>query len=284
MDAIQRVSPRWATDYSDELMDRDGQPAGGDRARRRVGSRLQIEQAMDALRCPPPRRAGHPPVRGERRRVALCRLLLASPICCCSTSRPTISTQRVCNGWSSSWPSTRERSWPSPTIGTFSTTWRNGFSSSTAVGPIPTRATTPPIWRRRPNAWRWLASGPEVAEAAARRAGLGATEAKARQAKCRARLQRYEEMAAEAEQRASSTSRRSRFQRWPRLGSVVVEVSHLDKGFEERMLIKDLVLLAAPQRNCRHHWTEWSRQDHPVQDDHRGRSNRTPVRSRSARR
>jgi ATPase subunit of ABC transporter with duplicated ATPase domains len=50
----------------------------------------QVEQAMDALRCPP----GDAPVDnlsgGEKRRVALCQLLLRSPTFCCSMSRPTI--------------------------------------------------------------------------------------------------------------------------------------------------------------------------------------------------
>ena len=52
----------------------------------------KVDQAMDALRCPPDDAEVTTLSGGERRRVALCRLLLEKPDCCCSTSRPTIST------------------------------------------------------------------------------------------------------------------------------------------------------------------------------------------------
>src|SRR3569832_1187856 len=63
---------------------------------------------------------------------------------------------------------------------------------------------------------------------------------KARQAKSRARLQRYEELAAEAEKTRKLDFEEIQIPPGPRLGSVVVEVEHLDKGFEGRPLIKDL--------------------------------------------
>ena len=69
----------------------------------------RVEQAMDALRLPPPRSAVTRLSGGERRRVALCRLMLQAPICCCSTSRPTISTPRSWRGWSGTCSSTRAR-------------------------------------------------------------------------------------------------------------------------------------------------------------------------------
>ncbi|MGH3530656.1 MAG: energy-dependent translational throttle protein EttA, partial [Mycobacterium sp.] len=64
--------------------------------------------------------------------------------------------------------------------------------------------------------------------------------AKARQAKGKARLQRYEEMAAEAEKTRKLDFEEIQVPPGPRLGNVVVEVEHLDKGFEGRTLIKDL--------------------------------------------
>src|SRR5919107_1528709 len=64
--------------------------------------------------------------------------------------------------------------------------------------------------------------------------------AKARQAKSRARLQRYEEMAAEADKHRKLDFEEIQIPPGPRLGNVVVEVEHLDKGFDGRMLIKDL--------------------------------------------
>ncbi|MGB7867525.1 MAG: energy-dependent translational throttle protein EttA, partial [Mycobacterium sp.] len=64
--------------------------------------------------------------------------------------------------------------------------------------------------------------------------------AKARQAKGKARLQRYEEMAAEAEKTRKLDFEEIQIPTGPRLGNLVVEVEHLDKGFEGRPLIKDL--------------------------------------------
>jgi ATPase subunit of ABC transporter with duplicated ATPase domains len=64
--------------------------------------------------------------------------------------------------------------------------------------------------------------------------------AKARQAKNKARLDRYEEMAAEAEKTRKLDFEEIQIPAPPRLGDVVVEVSHLDKGFDGRTLIKDL--------------------------------------------
>jgi ATPase subunit of ABC transporter with duplicated ATPase domains len=64
--------------------------------------------------------------------------------------------------------------------------------------------------------------------------------AKARQAKSKARLQRYEEMAVEAEKTRKLDFEEIQIPTGPRLGTLVVEVEHLDKGFDGRVLIKDL--------------------------------------------
>jgi ATPase subunit of ABC transporter with duplicated ATPase domains len=63
---------------------------------------------------------------------------------------------------------------------------------------------------------------------------------KARQAKSKARLQRYEEMAIEAEKTRKLDFEEIQIPPGPRLGNVVVRVEHLDKGFDGRVLIKDL--------------------------------------------
>ncbi|HEY5136549.1 MAG TPA: ATP-binding cassette domain-containing protein, partial [Candidatus Nanopelagicales bacterium] len=64
--------------------------------------------------------------------------------------------------------------------------------------------------------------------------------AKARQAKSKARLGRYEEMAAEAEKTRKLDFEEIQIPAPPRLGNLVVEVEHLDKGYDGRVLIKDL--------------------------------------------
>ena len=151
LDRYNEIAEQMATDYSDQLLEEMGKLQ--EQLDHRDGWDLdsQLEQAMDALRCPPPDADVSTLSGGERRRVALCKLLLPSPTCCCSTSPPTTWTRRACSGWSSTWRSTRAPSSRSPTTGTSWTTWRSGSSSWTAVTPSPTRATTPPTWRpRRP--------------------------------------------------------------------------------------------------------------------------------------
>jgi ATPase subunit of ABC transporter with duplicated ATPase domains len=66
------------------------------------------------------------------------------------------------------------------------------------------------------------------------------SNAKARQTKSRARLDRYEEMASEAERTRKLDFEEIQIPPGPRLGSIVVDVNHLKKGFGERVLIDDL--------------------------------------------
>ena len=66
------------------------------------------------------------------------------------------------------------------------------------------------------------------------------TNAKGRQAKSKARLARYEEMAAEAEKARKLDLEEIQIPMGPRLGNIVVEVDHLTKGFDDRLLIDDL--------------------------------------------
>lgn len=69
---------------------------------------------------------------------------------------------------------------------------------------------------------------------------MGALSPKARQAKNKARLARYEEMAAEAERNRKIDTAEINIPPGPRLGNVVLEAEHLSKGFGDRILIKDL--------------------------------------------
>ena len=64
--------------------------------------------------------------------------------------------------------------------------------------------------------------------------------AKGRQAKSKARLARYEEMAAEAEKARKLDFEEIQIPMGPRLGNIVVEVENLSKGFGERLLIDNL--------------------------------------------
>ena len=64
--------------------------------------------------------------------------------------------------------------------------------------------------------------------------------AKGRQAKSKSRLARYEEMATEAERTRKLDFEEIQIPAGPRLGTVVVDTSHLDKGYDGRLLVKDL--------------------------------------------
>jgi ATPase subunit of ABC transporter with duplicated ATPase domains len=64
--------------------------------------------------------------------------------------------------------------------------------------------------------------------------------AKGRQAKSKARLQRYEEMATEAEKTRKLDFEEIQIPPGPRLGTVVVEANHLEKGFDDELLLDDV--------------------------------------------
>jgi ATPase subunit of ABC transporter with duplicated ATPase domains len=73
------IAEKMATDYSDDLLEQMGQLQEQLDHRNAWDLDSQIEQAMDALRCPPPDSDVTSLSGGERRRVALCRLLLSQP-------------------------------------------------------------------------------------------------------------------------------------------------------------------------------------------------------------
>src|SRR5437764_9398102 len=79
LDRFNEVAELMATDYSDELMEEMGRLQEDLDHADAWDLDSQLEQAMDALRCPPPDEPVTNLSGGERRRVALCKLLLAKP-------------------------------------------------------------------------------------------------------------------------------------------------------------------------------------------------------------
>lgn len=241
LDRFNEVAELMATDYTDELMEEMGRLQEELDHADAWDLDAQLEQAMDALRCPP---ADEPVTNlsgGERRRVALCKLLLSKPDLLL-LDEPTNHLDAESVQWLeqhlasypgailavthdryfldnvAEWILELDRGRAYPYEGNYSTYLEKKAERLAVQGRKDAK-----LQKRLTEELAWVRSG-----------------AKARQAKSKARLQRYEEMAAEAEKTRKLDSEEIQIPVGPRLGNVVVEVDHLDKGYDGRALIKDL--------------------------------------------
>ena len=235
------IGEEMATNYTDELMEEMG--ALGEEIDHANAWDLdsQLEQAMDALRCPP----GDADVTilsgGERRRVALCKLLLSAPDLLL-LDEPTnhldaesvlwleqflssyagavlaVTHDRYFLDNVAQWIAEVDRGRLIPYEGNYSTYLEKKSERMEVQGKKDLK-----LAKRLQTELAWVRSG-----------------AKARQAKSRSRLQRYEEMAAEADRTRKLDFEEIQIPPGPRLGSIVVEVSKLQKGFGDRILIDGL--------------------------------------------
>jgi ATP-binding cassette ChvD family protein len=241
LDRFNEVAELMATDYSDELMEEMGRLQEDLDHAGAWDIDSQLEQAMDALRCPPPDEPVTNLSGGERRRVALCKLLLTKPDLLL-LDEPTNHLDAESVQWLeqhlasypgailavthdryfldnvAEWILELDRGRAYPYEGNYSTYLEKKAERLAVQGRKDAK-----LQKRLQEELAWVRSG-----------------AKARQAKGKARLQRYEEMAAEAEKTRKLDFEEIQIPTGPRLGNVVVEVDHLDKGFEGRPLIKDL--------------------------------------------
>jgi ATP-binding cassette ChvD family protein len=241
LDRFNEVAELMATDYSDELMEEMGRLQEDLDHADAWDLDSQLEQAMDALRCPPPDEPVTNLSGGERRRVALCKLLLSKPDLLL-LDEPTNHLDAESVQWLEShlasyagailavthdryfldnvaeWILELDRGRAYPYEGNYSTYLEKKAERLSVQGRKDVK-----LHKRLTEELAWVRSG-----------------AKARQAKSKARLQRYEEMAAEAEKTRKLDFEEIQIPVGPRLGNVVVEVEHLDKGFDGRALIKDL--------------------------------------------
>ncbi|KGA08276.1 MAG: ABC transporter ATP-binding protein [actinobacterium acAMD-5] len=201
----------------------------------------QIEQAMDALRCPAPDADVSVLSGGEKRRVALCALLLSKPDLLL-LDEPTnhldaesvlwleqhlekyagtviaITHDRYFLDNVAEWILELDRGRCYPYEGNYSTYLETKQTRLKVEGAKDTK-----LRKRLEDELAWVRSSP-----------------KARQAKSKARLTKYEEMAAEADKFKKLDFEEIQIPPGPRLGAVVVETENLTKGFGDRVLIDEL--------------------------------------------
>ncbi|MDA0217425.1 MAG: energy-dependent translational throttle protein EttA [Actinobacteria bacterium] len=201
----------------------------------------QLEQAMDALRCPPPDADVKLLSGGEKRRVALCKLLLQKPDLLL-LDEPTnhldaesvlwleqhlskyegtvvaITHDRYFLDNVAQWILELDRGRAYPYEGNYSTYLETKSARLKVEGQKDAKRV-----KRLTEELDWVRQN-----------------SKGRQAKSKARLARYEEMAAEADKMRKLDFDEIQIPPGPRLGNIVVEVENLTKGFGDRLLIDNL--------------------------------------------
>jgi ATP-binding cassette ChvD family protein len=201
----------------------------------------QLDQAMDALRCPPSDTPVSVLSGGEKRRVALCKLLLQKPDLLL-LDEPTnhldaesvlwleqhlakypgavlaVTHDRYFLDHVAEWICEVDRGRLYPYEGNYSTYLEKKAERLQVQGKKDQK-----LQKRLKEELEWVRSN-----------------AKGRQAKSKARLARYEEMAAEAERTRKLDFEEIQIPPGPRLGDVVLEAKKLQKGFGDRMLIDGL--------------------------------------------
>ena len=201
----------------------------------------QLEQAMDALRCPPPDADVTVLSGGERRRVALCKLLLQSPDLLL-LDEPTNHLDAESVLWLEQFLS----KYPGTVV---AITHDRYFLDNVAQWILELdRGRAYPYEGNystylETKAARLKVEGQKDAKRAKRLAeelDWVRQNAKGRQAKSKSRLARYEEMASEADKMRKLDFEEIQIPPGPRLGNIVMEVEHLNKGFGDRLLVDDL--------------------------------------------
>lgn len=201
----------------------------------------QLEQAMEALQCPPADSPVNVLSGGERRRVALCKLLLEAPDLLL-LDEPTnhldaesvlwleqhlakypgaviaVTHDRYFLDHVAQWIAEVDRGHLYPYEGNYSTYLEKKQERLEVQGKKDAK-----LKKRLAEELDWVRSS-----------------AKGRQAKSKARLARYEEMAAEADRTRKLDFEEIQIPPGPRLGNVVLEAKDIKKGFGERVLIDNL--------------------------------------------
>ncbi|GAA0391284.1 energy-dependent translational throttle protein EttA [Acrocarpospora corrugata] len=241
LDRYNEIVEQMATDYTDALLTEMGKLQDEIDHRNAWELDSQLEQAMDALRCPPPDSPVTTLSGGERRRVALCKLLLEQPDLLL-LDEPTNHLDAESVQWLEShlekypgtvlavthdryfldnvagWILELDRGRCFPYEGNYSTYLEAKAARLKVEGQKDAKRK-----KRLEDELQWVRSN-----------------AKARQTKSKARLQRYEEMAAEADKFRKLDFDEIQIPPGPRLGTTVIRAENLTKGFDDRLLMDNL--------------------------------------------
>ena len=238
---FNEIAEKLAVEYTDDLMAEMGtlQEELDHADAWDIDSKLEL--AMDALRCPPGDAEVANLSGGERRRVALCKLLLQQPDLLL-LDEPTNHLDAESVQWLeqhlaryqgtilaithdryfldnvAGWILELDRGRVYPYEGNYSIYLEKKADRMAVQGRKDVK-----LRQRLADELEWVRSS-----------------ARARQTKSRARLDRYEQMAAEAEKTRKLDFEEIQIPPGPRLGSMVIEVDHLVKGYGDRVLIDDL--------------------------------------------
>jgi ATP-binding cassette ChvD family protein len=247
LERYQEITEKLAADYSDELLEELGLLAEQLDHQDAWDLDSRIDQATEALRCPPPDENVSVLSGGERRRVALCRLLLSQPDLLL-LDEPTNHLDAESVQWLeqhldkypgtvvavthdryfldnvAGWILELDRGHAYPYQGNYSTYLETKAARMKVEGQRDAK-----LRRRLQDELAWVRSSP-----------------RARQAKSRARLEHYEQMAAAAASRSKLDFEEIQIPPGPRLGRLVVEADDLVKGFGDRRLIDGLSFSLPP--------------------------------------
>ncbi|MFJ2865497.1 energy-dependent translational throttle protein EttA [Kitasatospora sp. NPDC087314] len=241
LNRFNEIAELMATDYSDALLDEMGKLQEDLDHANAWDLEAQLEQAMDALGCPPGDWAVTKLSGGEKRRVALCKLLLEAPDLLL-LDEPTNHLDAESVNWLEQHLAkyagtvvavTHDRYFLDNVAG-----WILELDRGRAIGYEGNYSTY-----LESKQSRLKVEGQKDAKRAKRlkeELDWVRSNAKGRQAKSKARLARYEEMAAEADKMRKLDFEEIQIPPGPRLGSVVIEVENLSKAFGEKILIDDL--------------------------------------------
>jgi ATP-binding cassette ChvD family protein len=241
VDRYNEIAKKLEVDYSEALIEEMGRLQEDIEHADAWDLDSQLEQAMDALRCPPPDAGVTVLSGGERRRVALCKLLLSKPdlllldeptnhldaesvqwleqhLAAYAGAVIAVTHDRYFLDNVAQWIAEVDRGRLYPYEGNYSTYLEKKQERLQVQGKKDVK-----LAKRLKEELDWVRQN-----------------AKGRQTKSRARLQRYEEMAAEAERTRKLDFEEIQIPPGPRLGGIVIEAKSISKGFGDRRLIEGL--------------------------------------------